>query len=123
MRTSAPRSSHGGLGRMDPVASLKGLLDRNAGLLVAAASALLCLPFVNSIWLLADEGIWLHAAQRMLDAPSHAERRVRSEEHTSELQSLMRITYAVFCLKKNIHNNAILIHTIDNRNRNDKKTH
>src|SRR3546814_9785288 len=26
---------------------------------------------------------------------------VRSEEHTSELQSLMRITYAVFCLKKN----------------------
>src|SRR3546814_3153259 len=33
---------------------------------------------------------------------------VRSEEHTSELQSLMRITYAVFCLKKkqleHIHN-------------------
>src|SRR3546814_10762342 len=30
----------------------------------------------------------------------------RSEEHTSELQSLMRISYAVFCLqKKNINNN------------------
>src|SRR3546814_3257672 len=27
-------------------------------------------------------------------------RQVRSEEHTSELQSLMRISYAVFCLKK-----------------------
>src|SRR3546814_1685840 len=27
-------------------------------------------------------------------------RAVRSEEHTSELQSLMRISYAVFCLKK-----------------------
>src|SRR3546814_1705152 len=27
----------------------------------------------------------------------------RSEEHTSELQSLMRISYAVFCLKKNNH--------------------
>src|SRR3546814_3267314 len=27
-------------------------------------------------------------------------RRIRSEEHTSELQSLMRISYAVFCLKK-----------------------
>src|SRR3546814_2978811 len=27
----------------------------------------------------------------------------RSEEHTSELQSLMRITYAVFCLKKKKH--------------------
>src|SRR3546814_3349191 len=32
----------------------------------------------------------------------------RSEEHTSELQSLMRISYAVFCLKKkkNSHNNT-----------------
>src|SRR3546814_6533426 len=28
------------------------------------------------------------------------DRRIRSEEHTSELQSLMRISYAVFCLKK-----------------------
>src|SRR3546814_7624237 len=28
---------------------------------------------------------------------------LRSEEHTSELQSLMRISYAVFCLKKKIH--------------------
>src|SRR3546814_9202633 len=27
-------------------------------------------------------------------------RKIRSEEHTSELQSLMRISYAVFCLKK-----------------------
>src|SRR3546814_10576457 len=33
--------------------------------------------------------------------PEHADDRpsVRSEEHTSELQSLMRISYAVFCLK------------------------
>src|SRR3546814_1426361 len=33
---------------------------------------------------------------------------VRSEEHTSELQSLMRISYAVFCLnkKKNINNQS-----------------
>src|SRR3546814_1586642 len=30
----------------------------------------------------------------------------RSEEHTSELQSLMRISYAVFCLKKKKHNNT-----------------
>src|SRR3546814_2687964 len=29
----------------------------------------------------------------------------RSEEHTSELQSLMRTSYAVFCLKKKIHHN------------------
>src|SRR3546814_16720834 len=32
--------------------------------------------------------------------PVRHERQVRSEEHTSELQSLMRISYAVFCLKK-----------------------
>src|SRR3546814_6980367 len=30
----------------------------------------------------------------------------RSEEHTSELQSLMRISYAVFCLKKNTEHNS-----------------
>src|SRR3546814_1665208 len=30
----------------------------------------------------------------------------RSEEHTSELQSLMRTSYAVFCLKKNSKNNC-----------------
>src|SRR3546814_7910612 len=32
--------------------------------------------------------------------PGRAGKRRRSEEHTSELQSLMRISYAVFCLKK-----------------------
>src|SRR3546814_1687101 len=35
-------------------------------------------------------------------APQQAEGEDRSEEHTSELQSLMRISYAVFCLKKKI---------------------
>src|SRR3546814_8918213 len=35
----------------------------------------------------------------------------RSEEHTSELQSLMRISYAVFCLKKKKLNNKITTHT------------
>src|SRR3546814_5596779 len=32
---------------------------------------------------------------------------IRSEEHTSELQSLMRISYAVFCLKKKTNDNTI----------------
>src|SRR3546814_1576686 len=40
---------------------------------------------------------------------------LRSEEHTSELQSLMRISYAVFCLKKKkqppIQRHARIIHT------------
>src|SRR3546814_6152632 len=34
----------------------------------------------------------------------------RSEEHTSELQSLMRLTYAVFCLKKKMNIHTILHH-------------
>src|SRR3546814_5916509 len=42
-----------------------------------------------------------------LPAGGHARRsRSRSEEHTSELQSLMRISYAVFCLQKK-HSNTI----------------
>src|SRR3546814_2359332 len=36
----------------------------------------------------------------------HQHSRWRSEEHTSELQSLMRISYAVFCLKKKNNNNT-----------------
>src|SRR3546814_7888250 len=39
-----------------------------------------------------------------LDSPTRiALKANRSEEHTSELQSLMRISYAVFCLKKKKH--------------------
>src|SRR3546814_3829124 len=37
---------------------------------------------------------------------------IRSEEHTSELQSLMRISYAVFCLKKKNTTQIIHIHTL-----------
>src|SRR3546814_7037569 len=37
---------------------------------------------------------------RVQSQPGRGSVRVRSEEHTSELQSLMRISYAVFCLKK-----------------------
>src|SRR3546814_1451539 len=33
--------------------------------------------------------------------------KLRSEEHTSELQSLMRISYAVFCMKKNNKNTQL----------------
>src|SRR3546814_4371785 len=55
-----------------------------------------------------EAGEFRHAV--LADAPAHQLRRAdpeavhvsrdRSEEHTSELQSLMRISYAVFCLKK-----------------------
>src|SRR3546814_9010807 len=51
--------------------------------------------------------------------------RIRSEEHTSELQSLMRISYAVFCLKKkNILTNKIIsYHRSKHRIKNHLKTH
>src|SRR3546814_4210818 len=39
----------------------------------------------------------------------------RSEEHTSELQSLMRISYAVFCLKKKKNEHYTYLHTIYNQ--------
>src|SRR3546814_3437529 len=56
-----------------------------------------------------------NGADRWLQRPVHRIRRrrqiarERSEEHTSELQSLMRISYAVFCLKKKIHNSHYTI--------------
>src|SRR3546814_3880676 len=61
-------------------------------------------------------------ADRPLDQ-KHLQRLKRSEEHTSELQSLMRISYAVFCLKKKkknkkstfitLHNNKQIIHIMN----------
>src|SRR3546814_1851063 len=44
--------------------------------------------------------------------PQSALREMRSEEHTSELQSLMRISYAVFCLKKKKNQMNITIEKI-----------
>src|SRR3546814_5798132 len=51
------------------------------------------------------DGFWhdcelTHAAAASLASSSAGMNASRSEEHTSELQSLMRISYAVFCLKK-----------------------
>src|SRR3546814_8312937 len=45
---------------------------------------------------IADFGLNLHESPIVVDTAA------RSEEHTSALQSLMRISYAVFCLKQNI---------------------
>src|SRR3546814_9820972 len=64
-----------------------------------------------------------HPGGRLRRRPRGA---TRSEEHTSELQSLMRISYAVFCLKKkknyyNIHN-LTLYHTDTLLKKNSSKT-
>src|SRR3546814_4524316 len=52
------------------------------------------------------------------DDIEHQEVTLRSEEHTSELQSLMRISYAVFCLKKKKKHNR---HTTTYKNINHTK--
>src|SRR3546814_8748490 len=52
----------------------------------------------------------LHEAGWMVDIPKASMYIWRSEEHTSELQSLMHISYAVFCLKEtNIRTETIII--------------
>src|SRR3546814_9622125 len=66
----------------------------------------------------ADRDPILEAARR--EAVPHPQRHpdrtlCRSEEHTSELQSLMRISYAVFCLKKKNTNQNITHNTINNK--------
>src|SRR3546814_3410822 len=47
-----------------------------------------------------DKGDDRHEGRQRDHQPGHGFHTRRSEEHTSELQSLMRISYAVFCLKK-----------------------
>src|SRR3546814_2424849 len=57
----------------------------------------------------------MEAVPGLLRAASFRRRMVRSEEHTSELQSLMRISYAVFCLKKKNKQYNGLHHITDDR--------
>src|SRR3546814_2923985 len=52
--------------------------------------------------------------------PVFRERYGRSEEHTSELQSLMRISYAVFCLKKKKKKTYIKIDTLHYNEKNNR---
>src|SRR3546814_8654476 len=54
-------------------------------------------PLALSLLLACGAGASLPAVAGITCVVEHSE---RSEEHTSELQSLMRISYAVFCLKK-----------------------
>src|SRR3546814_6388447 len=90
--------------------------------------------FRSTYWL-AMKAAWSGSALDAVLAALHAQRAIaqvnydvhqfngalgmtlRSEEHTSELQSLMRISYAVFCLKKK--NKPHNISTILNRNKNN----
>src|SRR3546814_3901951 len=72
-------------GNATPVPMTRADMDRIRDQFVAATRIALDADF---------DMVELHAAHGYLLSS-------RSEEHTSELQSLMRISYAVFCLKKN----------------------
>src|SRR3546814_4254767 len=60
--------------------------------------ARLVMYFGKSAETMREHGVRTISDLKMLDDATALE--LRSEEHTSELQSLMRISYAVFCLKK-----------------------
>src|SRR3546814_3218265 len=93
------------------IAALTGLGSLLFGApLFTSALGYFTLPLVGTIELatamLFDIGVAVTvvgAVMLALAALSHIAQRARSEEHTSELQSLMRISYAVLCLK-NTHN-------------------
>src|SRR3546814_6236774 len=59
---------------------------------------------VANKWLTVSIPDWYGASHSFTPAVIGTPAPVRSEEHTSELQSLMRISYAVFCLKKKNNN-------------------
>src|SRR3546814_6006796 len=75
---------------VEGICRVEQLVWRQADLDQAGFNALLCL----GIECLIDS---TQPSEVMIDEARTCE---RSEEHTSELQSLMRISYAVFCLKK-----------------------
>src|SRR3546814_5610845 len=80
---------------VEQAAVLSGARDSIDAPLVRRLIAADILRLKRQILLLAKEIAGVIAAD-----PELARRSARSEEHTSELQSLMRISYAVFCLKK-----------------------
>src|SRR3546814_2031865 len=96
----------GGEGRATALVSLTGLHDPAAVARVARlnGAALLDMKAASESLVVAYRGRVLAALA--VAAVLLALTVWRSEEHTSELQSLMRISYAVFCLKKKNQNNT-----------------
>src|SRR3546814_4673327 len=81
-----------------------GMLAPNSRTESAGSDSMICPPASTT----SLRTIQAAAARGVRADSSHSPVNARSEEHTSELQSLMRISYAVFCLKKknNINNTS-----------------
>src|SRR3546814_2440921 len=110
--SSDPHLNRAGLDRLDGQVSLEELRGRDQGTgtrestgleLRGTAPAADARPSADSDEDVLNASAWdgVPAGMRMLAGDHGFE---RSEEHTSELQSLMRISYAVFCLKKKTKN-------------------
>src|SRR3546814_10220475 len=103
----------------------RALRSRSGGLSVTNASRDQSLLITFSKWeagarlTRASRSLFLSIVGRQIASPprsQHSDYATRSEEHTSELQSLMRTSYAVFCLKQKKqkikqHTKTKVIHT------------
>src|SRR3546814_9471250 len=104
------------LGLGDPALSEAQLLDAmmahpiliNRPIVVSPKGVRLCRPSEDVLDLLPPQrGAFVKEdGERVIDEHGQRVATARSEEHTSELQSLMRISYAVFCLQKKNCNNS-----------------
>src|SRR3546814_1889895 len=82
----------------DPALAQRRTLRRHRSFATALLVAM-GLIYVGATWL-GETGFWIDLLRAGTEAALVGGLADRSEEHTSELQSLMRISYAVFCLKK-----------------------
>src|SRR3546814_2833360 len=94
-------------------ASTSAPIQVKASAVMAAAAERIATVFVIATSLLSS---FLQGAVAPVLAARRSSRRLRSEEHTSELQSLMRISYAVFCLKKKKKDHILHTHTCNRLN-------
>src|SRR3546814_2016728 len=95
--TTAPRTLHKHLKTNNKLQSLRPDCDRQCGRPIAAL-CLACNPYASVPR--TNVSAYRPVPQSAPPGRQQQPARDRSEEHTSELQSLMRHSYAVFCLKK-----------------------
>src|SRR3546814_6805032 len=95
-----------------PGADCRPAVRENGEVALAIRRQLIPLAHRRPVQHLLDPGKRPRVGDHRLDVARLEQVDARSEEHTSELQSLMRISYAVFCLKKTKYTHSILHKTI-----------
>src|SRR3546814_986204 len=72
----------------------------NGAMLIFELAVVGALILLNGFFAMSELAVVSSRRGRLQQMAQNGNKGARSEEHTSELQSLMRISYAVFCLKK-----------------------